>query len=114
MSNDINSKGNNQWFYFAVERMKADREYTFNVVNFTKSDSLFNYGMAPAVYSLAENKGVLDVSKGWRRQGKDVSYKKGNICRENSRKMYYKLSFKISTIFEEDRLLIAHSYPYTI
>lgn len=33
--------------------MKIDKEYTFNVVNFTKSDSLFNYGMAPAVYSLA-------------------------------------------------------------
>ena len=41
-----------------------DKEYTLNVVNFTKSDSLFNYGMAPAVYSLAENKGVLGVERG--------------------------------------------------
>lgn len=81
MSNDVNSKGNNQWFYFSVEGMKVDKEYTFNVVNFTKSDSLFNYGMAPAVYSLAENKGLLGVEKGWRRQGKDVSYKKGIINR---------------------------------
>lgn len=31
--------------------MQAAVEYTFNVVNFTKSDSLFNYGMAPAIYS---------------------------------------------------------------
>jgi hypothetical protein len=53
MSNDVNSKGNNQWFYFAVEGMRVDKEYTLNVVNFTKSDSLFNYGMAPAFYSLA-------------------------------------------------------------
>jgi hypothetical protein len=28
--------------------------------------------------------------------------------------MYYKLSFKLRTIFEKDKLYIAHSYPYTI
>jgi hypothetical protein len=28
--------------------------------------------------------------------------------------MYYKLTFKISTMFDKDRLLIAHSYPYTL
>jgi len=27
--------------------------------------------------------------------------------------MYYKLTFKISTSYEKDKLLIAHSYPYT-
>lgn len=79
--------------------MLPDRDYTFNVVNFTKSDSLFNYGMAPAVYSMAENKFNLGVEKGWRREGKEVCYKKGIIPRENSRRMYYKLSFKLSTIF---------------
>lgn len=67
MSNDVNSMGNNQWFYFSVENMIPDRDYTFSVVNFTKSDSLFNYGMAPAVYSMAENKNIFGVEKGWRR-----------------------------------------------
>ena len=28
--------------------------------------------------------------------------------------MYYKLSFKISTNYEQDKLFIAHSYPYTL
>jgi hypothetical protein len=70
MGNDVNSTGNNQWFYFSVEGMIPEKEYTFAVVNFTKSDSLFNYGMAPAVYSLAENKNVAGVEKGWRRAGK--------------------------------------------
>jgi len=27
--------------------------------------------------------------------------------------MYYKLTFKLSTIFEKDKLFIAHSYPYS-
>jgi hypothetical protein len=93
--------------------MIPQKEYIFSVVNFTKSDSLFNYGMAPAVYSSAENKCAHEVEKGWRRQGKDVTYRKGIIPRENSRRMYYKLSFKLSTSFEKDKLYIAHSYPYT-
>jgi hypothetical protein len=67
MSNDVNSIGNNQWFYFSVDKLIPDRDYTFSVVNFTKSDSLFNYGMAPAVYSMAENKSIFGVEKGWRR-----------------------------------------------
>jgi hypothetical protein len=77
MGNDINSIGNNQWFYFSVEGMTVDKEYTFSVVNFTKSDSLFNYGMAPAVYSMAENKSIFGVERGWRRAGKEITYKKG-------------------------------------
>ena len=27
--------------------------------------------------------------------------------------MYYKLSFKLSTPYEKDKLFIAHSYPYS-
>lgn len=114
MQNDVNSIGNNQWFYFSVGRMVPNKEYTFSVINFTKSDSLFNYGMAPAVYSVAENNGQLGLEKGWKRDGKEVSYRKGTVPRENSRRMYYKLTFKISTPYENDTLFIAHSYPYTI
>jgi hypothetical protein len=61
--------------------MVPDKEYTFSVVNFTKNDSLFNYGMLPAVYSMAENKYVFGLDKGWRRDGKEVSYKKGTLPR---------------------------------
>lgn len=27
--------------------------------------------------------------------------------------MYYKLTFKLSTLFDNDKLYIAHSYPYS-
>jgi hypothetical protein len=37
--------------------------------------------MAPAVYSLAENKYSYTVERGWRRYGKEVTYKKGIIPR---------------------------------
>ena len=56
MQNDNNSCGNNQWFYFSVQKLIPGAQFTFNVVNFTKSDSLFNYGMCPVAYSTAMNK----------------------------------------------------------
>lgn len=73
MQNDINSRGNNQWFYFAVEGMIQNQDYTFNVINFTKSDSLFNYGMAPAIFSVQGN---LKKKEEWNRKGKEISYQK--------------------------------------
>lgn len=33
LQNDINSKGNTQWFYFAVE-FKQEGAYKFNILNF--------------------------------------------------------------------------------
>lgn len=85
-------------------------EYTFNVVNFTKNDSLFNYGMTPVAFSqLAAKRNNL----GWHRIGRDVVYKKGQIPKENSRRFYYKLSFKLNWKYANDKVYIAHSYPYT-
>ena len=110
MQNDVNSFGNNQWFYFSVERMVCGAEYTFNVVNFTKNDSLFNYGMGPAIYSTQEHR---KTGVEWFRGGKDVCYKKGSIPRENSRRFYYKLTFKITNKYHNDTIYLAHSFPYT-
>lgn len=51
MQNDINSNGNTQWFFFQVRNTTAKNSVKFNILNFTKKDSLFNYGMKIAVYS---------------------------------------------------------------
>ena len=40
-----------QWYYFAVGHMRSDVDYTFNMVNLVKPDSLYNAGMRPALYS---------------------------------------------------------------
>lgn len=44
--------------------------------------------------------------------GMEVSYKRGPIPKQNSRRHYYKLSFKLIAKYANDRLYIAHSYPY--
>lgn len=110
MQNDTNSCGNNQWFYFSVRNMIVGVDYTFNVVNFTKNDALFNYGMMPVAFSQVNSK---KNNVGWHPIGKEIIYKKGQIPRENSRRYYYKLSFKFSWKIPNDKVYIAHSYPYT-
>lgn len=67
MQNDTNSCGNNQWFYFSVKNLVMGVEYTFNVVNFTKNDSLFNYGMTPVAFSEI---GAKRSNLGWYRIGR--------------------------------------------
>jgi hypothetical protein len=51
MQNDINTTGHTQWFYFRVQNTKRGQQVKFNIINYSKPDSLFNYGMKPAIYS---------------------------------------------------------------
>ena len=41
---DLYSKRHVQWFYFRVTNMKTTPTYTFHIVNFEKTDSLYNHG----------------------------------------------------------------------
>ena len=43
--NDVHTTGHTQWFYFSVSNTKAGNEVTFQIRNFSKTDSLFNDGM---------------------------------------------------------------------
>jgi len=43
LSDDSNTKGHTQWFYFAVEGMVAQKSYTFSIVNLRKADSLYHH-----------------------------------------------------------------------
>jgi hypothetical protein len=85
-------------------------EVTFNIVNLLKSDSLFNYGMQPVVLSELRQK---KNGEGWLRMGKNISYFRGAIRREKSKRFYYTLSFKLTSKLANDTLHIAHCYPYT-
>lgn len=78
MQNDVNSKGNTQWFYFTVTNLPQNVEVAFNIVNLLKSDSLFNYGMQPVVLSEAKLK---KSGEGWSRQGRCITYTKNTIRR---------------------------------
>jgi len=110
LQNDLNTRGNIQWFYFTLSNAPQNVELTFNIVNLMKSDSLFNYGMQPVVFSEARYK---KNRESWQRMGKVVGYSRNSVRRENSRRYYYTLTFKLTSKIAGDRLHIAHCYPYT-
>ena len=110
LQNDFNTKGNTQWFYFRIKNPPKNKNIKLNIVNMQKTDSLFNYGMKPCIFSLGQ---WSEFGKGWTRGGNHIKYfKNGNLV-ENSYKYYYTLTFTISTSHEYDVIRIAQNYPYT-
>ena len=88
MRPDTNTRGHHQWFFFKVTSRSNLRSVKFNVINFTKPRSLYEYGMKVCICSVKEKElelarrrdkgqstGPLDAdTAGWKRGGNDVKY----------------------------------------
>lgn len=110
---------------------------TFNIVNLTKPDSLFNMGMRPVLYSYHDAK---THGLGWCRTASDIQYRAncytrmptpqgqqggngngsgfvgaelGGGTQSPTAVAYYTLSFSLDLCNPGDVYLLAHSYPYT-
>lgn len=80
LQNDINTKGHTQCkptlpdylgFFFRVTNISKGASVKFNILNHSKTDSLFNFGMKVLVYS----EGIYKTSGvGWHREGRDIAY----------------------------------------
>lgn len=70
---DVNSDKHHQWFYFQVSHMKGGEHYPyiFNIINYEKANSQFNFGMQPVIFSVKE---ALEGRPHWRRTGADICY----------------------------------------
>eukprot|EP00940_MAST-03C_sp_MAST-3C-sp2_P001519 g1519.t1 len=113
---DINTTRHTQWFYFECRNTRAKRKYKFNIINLLKSDSLYNYGLRPLLYSkrLAEDKGI-----GWHRCGVDICYyanassRLGGGARRKGERMFYTLTFTVEFPHDHDTIYLAYCYPYS-
>lgn len=111
LSPDINTNGHTQWFFFSVSGMRAGVTYRFNVVNLEKSNSQFNFGMQPVVFSQHE---ADEFGLGWHRSGTRVGYFKNNYCRQHPRKtVHYTATFSLTCKFERDTMYVAYHFPFT-
>ncbi|XP_055580179.1 cytosolic carboxypeptidase 6 isoform X4 [Falco cherrug] len=89
------------WFNFTVENVKESQRVIFNVVNFSKTKSLYRDGMAPMVKSTSRPK--------WQRiPSKNVYYYR---CPDHRRN--YVMSFAFCFDREDDTYQFAYCYPYT-
>ncbi|CAL8357856.1 unnamed protein product [Lota lota] len=109
---DANCSINTQWFYFEVSNMVADIPYRFNVINCEKTNSQFNYGMQPVLYSVRE---ALDGRPHWVRTGTEICYFRNHFCPAHGRRgqTFYTLTFTVTFKHKEDVCYLAYHYPYT-
>ncbi|XP_026320296.1 cytosolic carboxypeptidase 4-like isoform X3 [Hyposmocoma kahamanoa] len=110
---DVNSNKRHQWFYFEVRNMQQGRPYIFNIVNCEKSDSQFNFGMKPVMYSVKE---AISGRQGWVRAGTDICYYRNSYHyahQRNLNKCYLTVTFNIEFPHNNDVCYLAYHFPYT-
>ncbi len=89
------------WFNFTVQNVLAGQKVIFNIVNFSKTKSLYREGMSPLVKSTSRSK--------WQHiPAKNVFYYKSPEHHKN-----YLMSFAFAFDKETDVYQFAYSYPYT-
>ena len=133
--NDLFTCGNIQWYFFSAQApdskqgpRKAPLSFPlrvrFNLVNMQKSDSLYNYGLKPALCAvpalLVDATSRLEGS-GWSHSGcydvcyycNERTYKTGKGAGSRSRKKFYTLSFSYDFQSPLDKAFFAHCFPYT-
>jgi hypothetical protein len=106
---DHNTNSFTQWYFFRIQNTRRNRQYTINIKNYQKSDSLYNHGMMPLVYS---RKDYEKYKRSWQRDGENIVYyqnpnkKKGSV-------LNYCMTFNISFKYDNDEVYMSHCYPYT-
>ncbi|XP_059617798.1 cytosolic carboxypeptidase Nna1 [Phlebotomus argentipes] len=111
---DMYTNRHTQWFYFRVMNTRKKVNYRFSIVNLVKSDSLYNEGMRPLMYSTIEANTSLI---GWRRCGENITYFRNDdtfpLNDDDDENGSYTLTFNIEFQHDNDTVYFAHSYPYT-
>jgi cytosolic carboxypeptidase protein 2/3 len=89
----------------------------FNLVNHNKEDSLFNYGLLPAVYS------EIDAERhqiGWRRLGTNACYFRSSAPKRQRKKKhatrvkyYFVATFTYTFLNAGDTVYFAYCQPYS-
>ncbi|CAG9329115.1 unnamed protein product [Blepharisma stoltei] len=100
---DSNTYGHNQWYYFKVYNKSGMREVRFNIVNFSKRNSLYTQGMMPCIYR---------EKTGWIKGGYDIVYTHSKVSRLTNNRHYYSLSFSFE-FKDNDAVFFAYSIPYS-
>ncbi|CAI8023996.1 Cytosolic carboxypeptidase 3 [Geodia barretti] len=111
---DLYSKRHVQWYYFRVSNMETTPIYTFHIVNFEKSKSLYSKGLQPLLYSEHEARAT---GVGWRRVGWNMSYTQSRVNyppHMSPLRSYFTLTWSMRFYHHGDTCYLAHCYPYPL
>ena len=83
-------------------------------MNFSKPDSLFNFGMKVTIYSNKSNEEGKEWNNlGWFKGGEKIEYFENPIKKEHVWCHFYTLTFSYKFNYDNDTVYFAYSYPYT-
>ena len=109
---DSNTSTHMHWFYFSVTGFRTLAKVKLNVVNFSRSSSLFAAGMRPKLFSQA--KSGQDSNYDWQDVGENVSFGYSKINKYvESGKDFFMLSFDFCPAGRDDKVWLATTVPYT-
>ncbi len=105
MRTDSNNRGHHQWFYFSV-RNAAPVTAKFNILNFTKRDSLYEQGMRVAVFSerkaqLAAEGELPVLYRGWHRGGDNIVYRVSKLTQTLLQKAHVMYVYALLNLVDE-------------
>ncbi|KAM7286206.1 cytosolic carboxypeptidase 1 isoform X1 [Ixodes scapularis] len=110
MSPDVSTNFHHRWFYFEVAGMCEDVDYTFNIINFERSFSLYMEGLCPLLYSVRD---ACLRGAGWRRVGERICYFRNQYVRRGHEGPFHTLSFCLHFPHRGDVCYLACAFPYT-
>ena len=112
LSNDTNTTGYNQWFFFRVSNTKKGKKVNFSIMNLLRKRSKYQNGIKIWYYSKKEN---LYENKTWHHTTENVKYYRNNLYKNiNSKKTYYySLSFDFTFKYDNDEIFFANCIPFT-
>lgn len=86
--------------------------YFFNIINYEKANSQFNFGMQPVMFSVKE---AMAGRPYWRRVGEDIAYFRNNFSKSSqiNGDNYMTASLTITFPHDGDICYLAYHYPYT-
>lgn len=92
---------------------QAKTTVKFNILNYSKEDSLFNFGMKLSIYS---DKRAQEESIGWHKECHNIKYFQNCIRKDPDNIFsphYYTLSFSYTFEYDQDEVFFAYSVPYS-
>ena len=112
LTNDSNTTGYTQWFFFRVSNTKKNKKVNFQIMNLLRKKSKYQNGIKIWYYSQKENN---EKKIGWHHTNEEVKYYRNNLFRiiKNQKQYYYTLSFNFTFKYDNDTIFFANSIPFT-
>ncbi len=112
LTNDSNTTGYTQWFFFRVSNTKKNKKVNFSIMNLLRKKSKYENGIKIWYYSQKEN---IEKKTGWHHTNEEVKYYRNYLFRimKGQRQYYYTLSFDFTFKYDNDIIFFANCIPFT-